>query len=93
LVSGRKQTGRANLKLRLLKGGLLKRECAICGIKDWMNKPLAFDLDHINEINDDNRLENLRILCPNCHSQTETHAGKNRTFKKTKDYLVDKDIF
>ena len=82
LVSDRHKTARYHLKNRLLRVGVLKRECAICGITEWQGKPLAFDLDHINGINNDNRLENLRILCPNCHSQTETHAGKNNLHKK-----------
>jgi hypothetical protein len=44
---------------------------------EWNGQPLKLQLDHINGINDDNRLENLRFICPNCHSQTITYAGKN----------------
>jgi hypothetical protein len=68
---------RHNLKTRLLYAGLLKNECYRCGISEWLGKPLPLDLDHINGINNDNRLENLRLLCPNCHSQTPTYRGKN----------------
>jgi len=52
--------------------------CNECGIKDvWNNKKLSLQLDHINGDSNDNRLENLRFLCPNCHSQTENFAGKS----------------
>lgn len=66
------------IKKLLLKEGIFKNCCSICGQKgSWNNKPLILQLDHINGINSDNRLENLRLLCPNCHSQTHTYAGKN----------------
>lgn len=53
-------------------------ECDECGLGGvWNNKPIALQLDHINGTNNDNRLDNLRWLCPNCHSQTETFAGRN----------------
>ena len=69
---------RSCLKKRLLKDGILKNECSECGVKDiWNNKPISIQLDHINGIYNDHRLENLRMLCPNCHSQTGTFAGKN----------------
>jgi HNH endonuclease len=89
LVADRGKTARTHLKAKLIKQGLLKKECAICGITEWMGKPLAFDLDHINGVNNDNRLENLRLLCPNCHSQTETHAGKNILLKKKRLHKRD----
>jgi 5-methylcytosine-specific restriction endonuclease McrA len=57
------------LKDRLLKNNLLRYECYICGITEWNNKEITLQLDHINGCNTDNRLENLRLLCPNCHSQ------------------------
>jgi Zn finger protein HypA/HybF involved in hydrogenase expression len=63
-----------NLKIRLCKEGLLDaNKCAICGMRpEWQNSPLVFVLDHINGDNSDNRLENLRLLCPNCDSQQPT---------------------
>jgi hypothetical protein len=69
---------RRSLKLRLLSDGLLPYRCEIClneGI--WNKTPLTLQLDHKNGVNTDNRLENLRFLCPNCHSQTDTYTGKN----------------
>lgn len=65
-----------HLKHRLYKENLLKEECSICGIKNWQGVLLSFHLDHINGEHTDNRIENLRILCPNCHSQTQTYSGK-----------------
>ncbi len=69
--------GSHHLKMRLLKAGILQEKCYQCGIQNWLDKPLSFHLDHINGINVDNRLTNLRLVCPNCHSQTETYCGKN----------------
>ena len=68
----------ARLKLRLVKEGYLKYECAICNNDGlWNGKPLSLQLDHINGINNDHRIENLRFLCPNCHAQTDTFSGRN----------------
>jgi Zn finger protein HypA/HybF involved in hydrogenase expression len=70
---------RSHLKRRLVESSLLEYKCSSCGIVDmWNNKPISLQLDHINGVNNDNRLENLRFLCPNCHSQTETYCGKHR---------------
>lgn len=66
------------LKNRLIKEGIFPEECAECGIKNWNSKKLVFQLDHINGENKDHRLENLRLLCPNCHSQSDTWCGKNK---------------
>jgi hypothetical protein len=66
------------LKVRLIKENILKNECSICSITEYNNKPISLELDHINGVNDDHQLSNLRILCPNCHSQTDTYKGKNR---------------
>lgn len=58
---------------------LLPPNCSECGIfPKWNGRPLTIHVDHINGVNTDNRLENLRRLCPNCHSQTETFSGKNK---------------
>jgi DNA-binding CsgD family transcriptional regulator len=68
---------RHNLKRRLLKAGLLKPVCGMCGLREWRGTPLALQLHHINGDRVDNSLENLALLCPNCHSQTDTWAGRN----------------
>lgn len=69
--------GRWNLKRRLLAGGLKEPRCERCGIEDWLGERLSLALHHVNGDNRDDRLENLALLCPNCHSQTENFAGRN----------------
>lgn len=68
---------RWTVKRRLLLAGILQNRCDECGITEWRGKPISIHVDHINGINDDHRLENLRMLCPNCHSQTDTYGAKN----------------
>lgn len=76
------------VKRYILRNNLLPYECVLCGMgPEWNGKPITLQLDHINGINNDHRLENLRILCPNCHSQTDTFAGKNITRKPKPDQL------
>lgn len=67
-----------NLKPRLVKAGLLEYKCSWCGCIDWLGEPIALQLDHINGVRSDNRIENLRFLCPNCHSQTRTWGRRKR---------------
>lgn len=69
---------RVHLKRRLIESNILKNQCSECGLEPiWNKKKLSLQLDHINGIHNDDRLENLRLLCPNCHSQTENFAGRN----------------
>ncbi|NDH09841.1 MAG: hypothetical protein EBY16_09610 [Gammaproteobacteria bacterium] len=66
------------VKRTIIRDKLIDHKCSECGItNEWNNKPIVLQLDHINGINNDNRLSNLRFLCPNCHSQTETFCGSN----------------
>jgi hypothetical protein len=60
--------------------------CFCCGIKEWDSKPISLHLDHIDGNSDNNLLENLRLLCPNCHSQTETFCGRNTKNTKRSTY-------
>ena len=69
--------GRHNLKLRLLKEGVKQNRCERCELSAWQGEPLSLALHHINGDRLDNRLENLELLCPNCHSQTDTYSGRN----------------
>ena len=70
---------KGRIRPRVLKDKLIPYKCAICGNEgEWNNKPLTLTLDHINGDNSDNRLENLRFICPNCDSQQDTYAGKNK---------------
>lgn len=66
------------IKKHLLRRKLVQYECAICKIIDWLGKPLTLELDHINGDPKDHRLENLRLLCLNCHSQTPTFRSRRR---------------
>lgn len=68
----------ARLRRRLIRAGLKIAECERCGLDAWQGEPLPLALDHINGESTDNRLENLRILCPNCHALTETWCGRNK---------------
>lgn len=77
LIENSTYTNNTSLKKKLVNEGLLIYECKICRLTSWLEKPISLQLDHVNGINSDNRLENLRLLCPNCHSQTETFSGKN----------------
>ena len=66
------------LKKRLLKESILVNKCSCCGITQWNKKEISLHLDHIDGDNHNHVLDNLRLLCPNCHSQTDTWCGKNR---------------
>jgi hypothetical protein len=70
---------RGHLKRRLLAEGLKKPVCELCSQgEEWMGRPMSLVLDHVNGIRDDHRLENLRIVCPNCNATLDTHCGRNR---------------
>jgi predicted RNA-binding Zn-ribbon protein involved in translation (DUF1610 family) len=78
----------SNIKRRLIKEGIKEYKCVECGISnEWNGKQLKLQLDHINGDNRDHRKENLRFLCPNCHSQTLNFCGKNRKYNKKEKLL------
>lgn len=67
----------SKLKLRLFAEGLKERRCECCGLCMWQGHNIPLELHHINGVKDDLRLENLQILCPNCHAMTDNYRGKN----------------
>jgi hypothetical protein len=71
-------TERRHVKQRLFTAALKEKKCESCDITDWQGQPAPLELDHINGDACDNRIENLRILCANCHAQTSTYKGKNK---------------
>lgn len=82
---------RTVLRRAVIKDNLIPYKCAICGLTEWNGKTLSLELDHINGINNDNRLENLRFLCPNCHSQTCTYGSRNQKIVE-KDYDISDEL-
>ena len=69
---------RSNLKRRLYEAGLKERRCELCGQDEiWNGRRMSLIIDHVNGVRDDNRLENLRIVCPNCAATLDTHCGRN----------------
>lgn len=81
LVENSTYTNRWRLKIRLLRANLIDNICYKCGLEPkWNGEPLSLQIDHINGKSNDNRLCNLRMLCPNCHSQTPNFAGRNKHY-------------
>jgi len=78
LIKESTHTNTNSLRKRLIKEGLKEHKCEECKRTTWNGKTIPIQLDHINGDRQDNRIENLRILCPNCHAQTNTYCGKNK---------------
>lgn len=74
----------SDLLKRLFKEKIKEQKCECCGISEWQDKPITLQLHHINGNHNDNRLTNLKVLCPNCHSQTDNWGSK-----KAKKYCPD----
>lgn len=79
------------LRRYVIKNNLIPYRCAICGCVEWQGRTLSLELDHINGINNDNRIENLRFLCPNCHSQTTTYGSRNQQ-RNDSEYEISDDL-
>lgn len=87
------QVSRDQIKNIIIKENIIDYCCSECGLKDvWNNKPINLQLDHENGIRNDNRIQNLRFLCPNCHSQTTTFCSKNLNSKKIDSYSIKEII-
>jgi hypothetical protein len=69
------------LKLRLIRQGIFEHKCYCCGLTSWNGQPIPLELEHKNGNPQDNSLDNLTLLCPNCHALTTTYRGKNKKSK------------
>jgi hypothetical protein len=86
---------RSTVKNRVYKEKLLPIECSLCGQGEiWRGRNISLILDHINGVNNDNRLDNLRLLCPNCNATLDTHCGRNIQGRKKLNHcsVCDKEI-
>lgn len=87
------------LRKRLIIEGIKEHRCECCGLNEWLGEPIPLELDHIDGDHYNNTLENLKILCPNCHAKTPTYRGKNKkrkgsqTQKNKNELLKNKTIY
>ena len=78
LVENSEYKSTFRIKNRLLEFGLKQYQCEICGLAEWQGQPIPLELHHANGVNNDHRLHNLQLLCPNCHAFTDNYRGKNQ---------------
>jgi len=78
----------SKLKKRIIAEGFKKEQCEKCLLTEWMGQKIPLELNHINGVNSDNRIENLEIVCPNCHAQTDHYRGSS---KKENKILKDRN--
>jgi hypothetical protein len=97
LIKNSKYNNGTDIKKKLYKAKLKEEKCELCGIGNiWNNNKLTLQLDHINGVHTDNRIENLQILCPNCHSCTENYCGRNvklNNIKNGKEYIKNTKMY
>ena len=92
LVKNSSYSNTDRIKKRLIENKLKENKCEYCGITDWNGKYISLQLHHVDGDRTNNSLENLKILCPNCHSQTDTYAARNiKKIKKPRkvNYCID----
>ena len=77
LVQNSTYTNTLNIKIRIIEAGLKEFKCENCEKKEWLERKIPLELHHVNGDKFDNRIENLQILCPNCHALTENYRGRN----------------
>jgi 5-methylcytosine-specific restriction endonuclease McrA len=78
IINGQHPQYQSNkLRKRLLTDGLKENKCEICDSSTWLDKPIKLELHHIDGNRNNNLIENIQLLCPNCHSYTDTYKGKN----------------
>ncbi|MCI1189997.1 HNH endonuclease [Hymenobacter sp. DH14] len=82
LVENSTYTSTYRLRNRLIEHGLKEAKCESCGLLEWRQEPIPLELHHVNGINNDHRLANLQLLCPNCHALTDSYRGRNQSRKK-----------
>jgi Zn finger protein HypA/HybF involved in hydrogenase expression len=70
----------SRLRERLIEEKYFEAKCYVCGLIEWQGKAIALELEHISGDNTNNCIENLTLLCPNCHAQTNTYRGKNKKY-------------
>jgi hypothetical protein len=76
-----KQINTNTIKKALIKFGILEEKCSSCGLSEWLGKPITLEIHHKNGDRWDNRINNVEILCPNCHSLTNNYKSKNASKK------------
>lgn len=77
LVENSSHVNSSSLRKRLLSEGIKENKCECCNLTMWLDKPIKLELHHSNGNNSDHRIENIELLCPNCHSYTDNYRGKN----------------